>query len=55
MGKTGTSGGSARRKSARSASSAGWNSQSAGPPTRSQVRSAIGRSAVSVPRTEAAR
>ncbi len=28
------------------------NSQSAGPPTRSQVRSAKGRSAVSVPRTE---
>ena len=36
--------GSAARKSARSASSAGWNSQSVGPPTRSQVRSASGRS-----------
>ena len=44
-----------RRKPARSASSAGWNSQSAGPPTRSQVSSAIGRSAVSVPAHRAAR
>ena len=48
--KTGTSGTRFCRNSIRSSRSAGWNSQSAGPPTRSQVRSARGRSCVSVPR-----
>ena len=42
IGVTGTSAGLSRRKALRSAASAGWNTTSAGPPTRSQVRGAIG-------------
>src|SRR6056297_3975832 len=50
IGNTETSLSRAARKPERSSRSAGWNSQSAGPPTRSHVRSDNGRFAVSLPR-----
>src|SRR6056297_2060847 len=50
IGKTETSLSRVARKPARSSISAGWNNQSAGPPTRSQVRSDNDRFSVSLPR-----
>ena len=51
IGKTGTSAGSSRRNSARSSASAGWNTASAGPPTRNQVSGAKGTLRRRLPRT----